>query len=151
MTKLFNILKKDNIILNIIAIVFCIFVINTVQVKAQVAVVVAKNTQNTASIDDVKKMFSGTSTTWKSGAKVILIDQPKATIGDTFFDKLLGIPANKARAAILKLVLSGQTTAPIKANNDDDVKKQLSDNPNAIGFISPSSVDGNVKVLFTLE
>ena len=50
-----------------------------------------------------------------------------------------------------KLVLSGQAVTPIKAQNDDEVKKNVSGKPNAIGYISTKSLDSSVKEIFKIE
>jgi ABC-type phosphate transport system substrate-binding protein len=128
-----------------------IFLASICFAKAQIVVIVGKNSSNTASKDEVKKMYSGSLSSWKTGTKAVLIDQPENQAGKEFYSKLLNTTPIQIRATLLKLVLSGQIPAPIKTNSDSEVKKLVSNNPNAIGYINASSVDESVTVLFKLE
>jgi len=68
-----------------------------------------------------------------------------------FYDKYLGKSVSQVRVQWTKLVLSGQATAPVKALSDEDVKKSVSGNANALGYISTKSLDSSVKELFKIE
>ena len=117
----------------------------------QISVVVSSSSQNKVSKDEAKEIFSGARTNWANGSKVQVVDQSGSEVGAKFYDGFLGKSVNQVRMQWTKLVLSGQATAPTKAANDEEVKKNVSANPNALGYISSSSLDSSVKELFRIE
>jgi ABC-type phosphate transport system substrate-binding protein len=117
----------------------------------QISVVVSKSSKQTISQSDAKEVFAGSKTTWSNGNKVQVVDQSGSDVGKIFYDKFLGKSVNQVRVQWTKLVLSGQATAPVKAADDDDVKKNVAGNANALGYISSKSLDSSVKELFRIE
>ena len=99
----------------------------------------------------MKEIFSGVRLTWSNGSKIQVVDQSESQIGNKFYDDFIGKSVNQIRVQWTKLVLSGQAVAPIKAQNDDEVKKNVSSKPNAIGYISTKSLDSSVKEIFKIE
>lgn len=140
---------KKILIINFFTIIF--FVLNFNTVYSQVAVVVGKNSSNVVADDEIKKIFNGVVTSWKSGQKVKLLQQPDPEINNIFYTKFMSSTTNQNKAQILKLVLSGQIMAPIKCNSDDEIKKLLNSDNNTIGFINVTAVDASVKVLTTIK
>jgi hypothetical protein len=117
----------------------------TITVEAQISVVVSKSSNQSATQSELKQMFAGVRLTWSGGEKMTIADQSDTEVGKTFYDKFIGKSVSQVRTEWTKLVLSGQASAPKKCSNDDAVKKALADNPNAVGYISSSSLDGTVK------
>lgn len=120
-------------------------------VHAQISVVVSRAASHTATQTQIKDFFTGTKLHWSSGAKVLVIDRPKTEIGETFYKKLVGRSPAQVRVQWTKLVLSGQAPPPIKGMSEEEVKKLVSENPNAIGFIATSALDDTVKELIRIE
>ncbi len=118
---------------------------------AQISVVVSKSSSEKLTKNEVIEIFSGVRLTWSNGSKVQVIDQSDTEIGKSFYDHFLGKSVNQVRVQWTKLVLSGQTIAPIKAQNDDEVKKNVSSKQNAVGYISSKSLDDSVKEIFRIE
>lgn len=117
-------------------------------VNAQISVVVSKSSDHSLTDAQIIAVFAGDVTTWDSGAKITIVDQPDSETGKAFYSKFLGESLSKLRVKWTKLVLSGEAVAPQKVNDDSGVKQKIADNPNAIGYISSSSVDGSVKVIY---
>ena len=118
---------------------------------AQISVVVSKSSSEKLTKNEVIEIFSGVRLTWSNGSKVQVIDQSDTETGKSFYDHFLGKSVNQVRVQWTKLVLSGQTIAPIKAQNDDEVKKNVSSKQNAVGYISSKSLDDSVKEIFRIE
>jgi ABC-type phosphate transport system substrate-binding protein len=118
---------------------------------AQVSVVVSKSSNNKLTKDEITEVFSGVRLTWSNGSKVQVVDQSESEVGNNFYKNFLGKSVNQIRVQWTKLVLSGQASAPIKAQNDEEVKKNVSSNPSAVGYISTKSLDGSVKEIFRIE
>ena len=119
--------------------------------QAQISVVIAKSATHAPSMDDIKAYFSAIKFTWSDGAKVEVVDQPETALAESFYTKLVGKSMSQIRKDWTKLILSGQAAAPTKCAGDDEVKKAVAGNPNAIGFIATSALDGTVKEIGKLE
>lgn len=119
---------------------------------ADVAVIV--NPANTNQVDEqfIQKAFLGSVGRWPSRANVVLVELPE-TSADTihFYTKML----RKSPAAVRDIwaanYFTGKASPPKQGATDDDVKRQVAANKNAIGFINSNSVDGSVKVIYTVR
>ena len=117
----------------------------------QISVIVSSSSSHKLSKDEAKEIFSGSKTTWSNGSKVEVVDQSESEVGKKFYDSFLGKAVNQVRVQWTKLILSGQAAAPVKAANDEAVKKSVYGSPNAVGYISTKSLDSSVKELFKIE
>lgn len=121
---------------------------------AQISVVVAKNSKVT--IDkmtkaEVKKIFAGVKLKWKDGGKIQIIDQPETDIGVKFYKAVLGKSHMQVHKQWLKLLLSGQASAPLKASSDAEVKKMVSRHAYAIGYIAANNLDDSVREILRVD
>lgn len=121
------------------------------EARAQVSVIVSSSSPNAVSKEEAKSIFSGVTAAWPSGAKIQVIDQAETETGKTFYDKFVGKAASQVRLQWTKLVLSGQAAAPKKVNDDESVKKAVASDPNSIGFIKSSALDGSVKEIARVQ
>lgn len=121
--------------------------------QAQVAVVVgAKSPTATMTADQVAGIFLGKSSTLPGGATAAAADQSEsAAIREQFYTKVTGKQAAQVKAAWSRLVFSGKGTPPKELASSADVKKFVAGNPDAIGYIEKSAVDGSVKVVFSVD
>ena len=117
-------------------------------VSAQVSVVVGRQSTQTAAASDLKQFFTGSKLQWEDGEKVVVVEQSGKAIGEAFYKSFLGASLPQVHTGWTKLVLSGQANAPKKCADDAAVKKTVSESPNAVGFISSSSLDDSVKEIY---
>jgi ABC-type phosphate transport system substrate-binding protein len=119
---------------------------------ADTAVIV--NSANTNQVDEqfIQKAFLGSVGRWPSRANIVLVELPETnpeTIN--FYNKLL----HKSPAAVRDIwaanYFTGKASPPKQGASDDEVKRQVAANKNAIGFIHAGSVDGTVRVILTLR
>lgn len=81
-----------------------------------------------------------------------LIDLPEgAPLRDQFYKKVVDRDASQVRAVWARVVFTGKGQAPLMLPDADAIKKAVSTDPKAIGYIDKSQVDGTVKVLMTLN
>jgi hypothetical protein len=97
--------------------------------------------------EEAKKMFLGREPQ-VNGENVVLIFQRQGAIRDEFESKVLQRTGADLTAYWSKLIFTGKANAPVEASGDSDVKAKVNGTPGAIGYISDSSVDGSVKVLY---
>ena len=118
---------------------------------AHFVVVAASNSSiGQLSKEQVTELFLGKSSVLPGGGKAVLIDQPDAGhLRDTFYSKVTGKSAAQARSTWAKLAFTGKGTPPLEGSSNDDIKRQVANNKNMLGYIDKSSVDGSVKTVFT--
>ena len=81
-----------------------------------------------------------------------LFDQPES--GDLygqFYRQATGRSVAQVKSTWARLVFSGSAQLPEQLPNSSAVKQAVAENPNAIGYIEKSAVDGSVKMLLELE
>ncbi len=125
--------------------------LSALDATAQVSIIVSASSTAKASPAQVADMFAGVTTTWSTGSKVQIVDQPDTPVGKTFYMKLVKRPVTIVRAQWTKLSLSGQGLAPKRVADDEAMKDAVKKSPGAIGYIASSSLDASVKELARVE
>lgn len=125
----------------------------SIAAQAQVAVVVnPKSAAASMTADQVAGIFLGKTSTLPSGATAAAADQAEGSaVREQFYSKVAGKQAAQVKAAWSRLVFSGKATPPKELGNSAEVKKFVAANPDAIGYIEKSAVDGSVKVVLTVD
>lgn len=115
---------------------------------ADVAVIVHPSNASAIDATAITKIFTGKSKSFSDGSKVGPVSQGSSSaIAKEFNKKALKKSSSQLKAYWSKLVFTGKGTPPKELSNDAAVLKHVASTPNAIGFVSPSSVDGSVKVV----
>jgi ABC-type phosphate transport system substrate-binding protein len=119
-------------------------------VKADVvAVVSAKSPVTTLSMSQVADIFSSKASRFPNGVLAFPIDQAEGSaVRDEFYNKVVGKTAVQIKAYWSKIIFTGRGQPPPSVSNDIEMKKRISDNPAAIGYIDRSLVDDSVRVVF---
>jgi ABC-type phosphate transport system substrate-binding protein len=121
--------------------------------QAQVAVIVnPKNANAAMTADQVSAIFLGKSSALPGGATAAVVDQAEgAAVREQFYAKVTGKQAAQVKAAWSRLVFSGKATPPKELASSAEVKKFVAANPDAIGYVEKSAVDGSVKVVLNVD
>ncbi len=121
--------------------------------SAQVAVVVnPKSPIASMTAEQVAGIFMGKTNTLPSGSTAVLVDQPESNpVREHFYSKAAGKSLAQVKASWARLTFSGKATPPKEVGTAADVKKFVIANPDAIGYIEKSAVDGTVKAILTLD
>lgn len=121
--------------------------------SAQVAVIVnPKSSLASMTPEQVAAIFMGKSATLPSGATAQPADLPEASAArELFYSKAAGKTSAQVKATWARLTFSGKASPPKELPTAADVKKHVASNPDAIGYIEKSAVDGTVKVVLTVE
>jgi len=113
-------------------------------------VVVIGNKGNPNAVDKafVVKVYTGQTKSWADGGPVFAIDQGvDSPIRADFYSNILGKSSANMKAVWAQNIFSGKGLPPKIVDPDAEVKKIVSSNQNAIGYIKASSVDDTIKVL----
>lgn len=115
---------------------------------ADVAVVVSsKSKVGELTRSQVAEIFLGKLSTFPDGSQAIPLEQTDGSVGrEEFHSKFTNKTTAQLKAYWSKMVFSGKG-APPKEVGTADMKKLLADNPNTVGYIEKSAVDGSVKII----
>lgn len=119
----------------------------SVALAEPVVVVAAKSSLAGLNKEQVADLFVGKSQQ-VAGSSVVLVDQ--AELKDEFYSKATGRSAAQIKATWAKLLFTGKGNPPKEMASNAEVKRFVSTNPSAIGYIDKAAVDGSVKVVLSL-
>lgn len=111
--------------------------------------VVIVNKDNNYAVDKalVVKIYTGATKNWPDGSPILAIDQSEENpVREEFNASILGKTIANMKALWAQNIFTGKALPPKIANPDLEVKKIVSANKNAIGYIKASSVDDTVRV-----
>jgi len=113
-----------------------------------VAVVSARSPVTQLSSAQVADIFLGKSSRFPDGTQATPIDLGEdSPVRDRFYAQYTGKSPAQVKAHWSKIIFTGRGQPPRQASNAGEAKKLVADNPNAIGYIDPSQVDGSVRVV----
>ncbi len=111
-----------------------------------IVVIVNKANDNVVDKALVSRIYRGEARSWPSGGGIAVYDLPEDNLLREDFD---GSFVGKSEKALLALwsqnALTGKALPPKVAASDEDVKKAVAANRNAIGYIQARSLDDSVK------
>lgn len=85
----------------------------------------------------VRNAFLGNSVDWPNQAKIQIADYTSGfPLRAKFSEEWLGLSPNKVYMLWIKVSLSGRAAPPRVFKNEDEVKRFVLDNPDAIAYIS---------------
>jgi ABC-type phosphate transport system substrate-binding protein len=114
-----------------------------------VAVVSSKSAVTTLSKNQITDIFLGKVRRFPDGTAAVAIDQADGSAArDEFYMRLAGKTAAQLTAYWSKIIFTGRGQPPPAVSDDIEMKKLISANPAAIGYIDRSSVDDSVRVVF---
>ena len=108
------------------------------------------NKDNVATVDKatVMMIFTGEMKHWPGGTAVMAIDLPEDNVVRvSFTSEVLGKTVSNIKAMWSQMIFSGKALPPTQVATDEDVKKLVSANKGAIGYVKTTSVDSSVKAV----
>jgi len=92
--------------------------------------------------DDLGSMYEGKKGNWSTGAKVVLVTQPDATVHEGFLKNYVGKSPSQFATAWKKIVFTGKAAAPVSVKGDAEVVAAVAKTPGAVGYISDAAAAG---------
>ncbi|MET3139407.1 ABC-type phosphate transport system substrate-binding protein [Undibacterium sp. GrIS 1.2] len=123
-------------------------VLSTIALPASAELVIIVNPQNPAT-----RMTSSQAAQFFLGGSVQFTPVEQAAdapIRAEFYKKVLEKEAAQVQAIWARIVFTGKGKPPKEFKSSADIKKTVSENVNAIGYIEKSAVDDSVKVIATI-
>ena len=121
-------------------------------VGAQVVVIAHQEVPvDSISKDQLLDFYTGDVLSWpSSGLEVVVCDlRLKSDVKDDFYD-YLGKSSSRMRSIWLKRKLAGEGDPPVFFQTEEELLEHVSNTPGSIGFMHPSKVTSNVKVLIEI-
>ena len=113
-----------------------------------VVVIVNKANDNTIDKTLIARIYQGESRTWPNGGSIAAYDLSEDNPERGEFDtEVVGKSQTALKSLWAQNVFTGKALPPKTAASDDDVKKAVAANKNAIGYVKASSVDATVKAV----
>ena len=113
-----------------------------------VAVVSARSPITNLSTNQVADIFLGKSSRFPDGTPAVPIDLvEESPVRDRFYAQYAGKSAAQVKAHWSKIIFTGRGQPPRQAADSTEVKRIVTDNPHAIGYIDARQVDASVRVL----
>ena len=101
-----------------------------------------------SSSGDVVKVFLGKKKAL-GGVSVVPVDQSEGAGARTdFYSNVVKKSEAQLKSYWSRLIFTGKGQAPQVVGGDAEVKNMVATNPNIIGYIDESAVDGSVKVIY---
>lgn len=108
----------------------------------------AKSSINKLDADAASNLYLGKTSELPGVGPVALLDLPEGNaIRDAFYMDATKKDASSLKAYWSRMIFTGKGQPPRMVDGTGAVKKALSSNPSAIGYIEKSAVDASVKVL----
>lgn len=113
---------------------------------AEIVVIVnPKNAVTSMTAEQTSQYYLGISNSF------VPVDQADGSpIRVEFYKKITNKEPGQVRAIWAKLVFTGKGRMPKEMASHEDVKKAVAADPNAIGYIDKSALDGSVKAVLTV-
>jgi hypothetical protein len=132
----------------LVAIAFALSLSCSAAVSDVAVVVSARSSLVAMGQSEIVDIFLGNTRVLPNGDKAMPIDQAEGSaIRDEFYAKFAGKSAAQMKAHWSRIIFTGRGYPPKEAALDGEAKKRIVDNPNAIGYLDPRTVDSSVRVL----
>jgi ABC-type phosphate transport system substrate-binding protein len=113
-----------------------------------VPVVSAKSPITHLDAGQVADIFLGKTSRFPDGSIAMPVDQGEdSSIRERFYAQFTGKSPAQVKQYWSKVIFTGRGQPPRQAADSTEVKRIVSDNPHAIGYIDRSQVDSSVRVL----
>lgn len=112
-------------------------------------IVVIVHKDNTQAIDlaYVQQLYVGAVRGWPDGTPAVVLDQPNGSPGrELFSSSVLRRSSANVRAIWAQNIFTGRGLPP-KVAADDEMKRIVAGNRNAIGYVRSSQLDDSVRVI----
>jgi len=129
-----------------------LFVMSAAAFSQVVVVVSAKSSATSLTAEQASDIFLGKVATLPGAGTAVPVDQADGSAArEAFYQKATGKNAAQVKAYWSKQIFTGKGQPPKEVGDNAGVKAAVAGNPNAIGYIDKSAVDGSVKALLTVQ
>lgn len=100
--------------------------------------------------NEIYRIYMGKTKFLSNGVKVIPVDQQSGSASrNKFYTDVIKKSDTEIKSYWSRVIFTGQGYPPIQEIDDAAVKELVAKNPNCMGYVDRSFVDGSVKVVYT--
>lgn len=100
--------------------------------------------------EDISRIYLGKIKFLPNGVKVIPIDQQSGSpTREKFYANVIRKSDTEIKSYWSRVIFAGQGNPPIQESDDKAVRDLVAKNPNCMGYVDKTIVDGSVKVVYT--
>ncbi|MBT1444280.1 phosphate ABC transporter substrate-binding protein [Shewanella sp. JM162201] len=119
----------------------------SMQVFAGVAVIVHPNNGDTIDKKAIENIYLGKTKSFPGGGQAVPVNLEGGPVREAFDSTVLGKSSSQLKSYWSQKVFTGKGTPPKEVASAEEVIGLVSSNPNIIGYIDSSQVNGSVKVI----
>lgn len=126
----------------------------SMQAFSEVAIIVHPDNPNTLTDRQVRKIYLGKAKAYPDGGEIQsfeLDSDAHAQVRKTFLSKVVRRDESTYSSYWARMLFSSKAQPPVEVKSAAEMLTRVAANPNAIGYIDASKVDGTVKVLMTIQ
>lgn len=125
---------------------------NALSSDVAVKIITHPDTNISLSRNLLRSIFSMRLRTWPNGVPIQVFVLPdNVPLHSKFAKKKLNIFPYQLRSIWDRLVYSGTGQAPFTVRSEEEMHTKVATTPGAIGYLSETNVDGNVKIIHINE
>ncbi|MBN9287571.1 MAG: phosphate ABC transporter substrate-binding protein [Gammaproteobacteria bacterium] len=100
--------------------------------------------------EEIYRIYLGKTKFLSNGVKVIPVDQQSGSPSrDKFYSDVIKKSDTEIKSYWSRVIFTGQGYPPIQESDDKAVRDLVAKNPNCMGYVDKSVVDGSVKIVYT--
>ena len=122
-----------------------LFASSTSAIAGVVAIVNKANTS--ADKATIGRLYTLEAKSWSDGALAKLYDLSGQNEREAFCQAYTGKSASSIKSAWAKAVFTGRAVPPRMLDSDAEVKNEVANDKNAVGYVNESSVDSSVRAV----
>ncbi|MDF2179155.1 phosphate ABC transporter substrate-binding protein [Aliiglaciecola sp. CAU 1673] len=131
-----------------LSLVFTAGIVFAPALRADIAIIAHPSNNNSLSAKDVERLFTGKTKSFADGTKAEPLNLVSSQGNREAFDQqYLGRSTTQVSAFWSQQIFTGKGMPPKEVGSDAEMLKEISSNPNAIGYVDRAAVDGSVKVM----
>lgn len=144
--------KLPNALIRVLSCLSLLLVMSSPSHAETIVIMSAKSAAASLTIEQVADLFLGKVKTLPNGTVVVPVDLPEGSaLRDEFYGKTCSKTAPQMKAYWSKMIFTGKGQPPKEVADSASVKKLVAENPNLIGYIDKSALDGSVKSLLVVH
>ena len=120
--------------------------------QADTAVIVHRDNNNPIDEAFIQKAFLGAVGRWPSRGNIVVVELPEnSPETKNIYNRLLHRTPAAVRDIWAANYFTGKASPPKQGATDEEVRRLVAGNKNAIGYINAGAVDSSVKVVHTIR
>lgn len=131
--------------------VFCLVPLGPIAAAGEVVVVVNESvTEDGLDRKDLQRIYLGKRSTWRDKSAVVPVILKEGPVHEEFVEEVVGRSIHRFANYWRQMVFTGKGTPPKSFATEAEVVAFVKETPGAVGYVSPGTATGGVKV-FAVE